>query len=219
MLHAYIRPAFLAATFALALPFCAQAEPKHIPSNCFKQVFPKQPIGSAVLGVGVSQNVTGPGKALNEVELKFTHGIGNSVVMSITAIQDFQLLLADTTVNQLVELLAQVRELDRRLVRQGRDFYNEPLLDIPVIDNNGVRQTIVLGVSRVPKWNCFTNGEWAPLSGAAQTLLVLRMPFALEYMRDHDFTGLQFDLEAVTRLSRTLSEVRNVKPATSGTRT
>lgn len=217
-MHSHIKVALLAVTFTLMLPSAAQADPKHIPSNCFELALPKQPPGSSVLGIGVSQGMSEPGKALNEVELAFTRGAADSVVMSLTAIRDFQLLLSDVTVYKLIGLLAEVRELDRRLIRQGRDFYNEPLLDIPVIDNNGERQTLVLGVSRIPRWNCFSKGEWTSLPGAAQTFLVLRMPFALEYSREHKFTGLQFDLKAVAKLSRTLVDVLDDKPATPGTR-
>ncbi len=157
--------------------------------------------------------------ALNEVELALTHTSADITVLSFTAIRDVHFLLSDDMAQRLLGLFDEVRKLDKRLTRQGRDVYSEPLLEIPLLDSNGKLQTVVLGASRIPKWNCYSNGEWTSLPGAAQTFLVLRMPFALEYSPEHDFTGLQFDLAAIEKLDKLLRELLATPPAGSKTRT
>ena len=219
-MRSHLRTTVLPAAVMLIFTCSAHGASQRIPPNCFQLSLPKQSASTvSVLGVGVSQSKNEPGKALNEVELSLTRPSADNTIMSLSAIRDVHFLLSDETVYKLLALLDEVRELDKRLTRQGRDEYNEPLMEVPLVDKNGKRQTLVLGVSRILKWNCYSKGEWTSLPGAAQTFLVLRMPFALEYSREHDFTGLQFDFSAVAKLTRILRNLLEARQAGSENRT
>ena len=209
----------LAAALASTLPTCVLAAPKHAPPDCFELALPKQNSDPSILGIGVSQGEHVPGKALNEVELRIWRDTSAIVNLSLSAIRDVHFLFPDEFAHRLLSVLAEVLKLDGRLARQGRDRYEEPLLEVPVVDSVGKRQVLVFGISRTPRWNCYTNGKWTSPLGDAQTLLVLRMPFALEYSPSHTFTGMQFDLEAVAKLARTLKQIPDARSSRPGART